>query len=167
MIPPEICEFIVEINKYRTGYGELSKIINRIQGDFERNIVEVYRKLRKDLDMTEQKLKDTKYPKFRVLSGGKEPPDEPSEDWLSTYVPGTSFVARERNSKNVDFNLYHVIFVRDEVTLLKWELPDGKLLDYYVDPKRFSNRFVDPVILGVVDLNPPEKEPGPPGTDED
>jgi hypothetical protein len=104
------------------------------------------------MSVAETELKDTKYPKLRVLQGGKGPPEEPSEDWLSTYVPGTTFVARERNSKNVDFNLYHVIYVKDGVTLLKWELPDGKLLDYYVDPKRFSSRFVDPVILGIVNL---------------
>lgn len=104
------------------------------------------------IEQTEAPSPETLRRKLRVITGGKGPPEEPTENWLGDMSPGTSFVARERNSKNVDFNLYHVVFKREGVMLLKWELPDGKLLDYYVDPKRFSSRFVDPVILGIVNL---------------
>jgi hypothetical protein len=101
-------------------------------------------------EVDEDKLRDTKYPKFRVLTGGKQPPEPPAKDWLSDYEVGTAFVCRHNNSKEVDYNHYYVMFKSlPEVVLLKWILPDDKVLDYYVDPKRFSSQFKDPVILGV------------------
>jgi hypothetical protein len=45
----------------------------------------------------------------------------------------------------------------DEVVLLKWELPDGKILDYYVNPAKFSKKFEDPYVLGVVKIPKPEE----------
>lgn len=104
-------------------------------------------------EVEEQELRHTRFPKFRVLTGGKGPPDEPTDDWLSEYSVGTTFVCRHRNSKNVDLNLYHVIFKSlPGVVLLKWELPDGKLMDYYVDPERFSKQMEAPTILGVINI---------------
>lgn len=115
-----------------------------------------------------EELRETKYPKLRVLTGGKGPSEPPKEgNWLAELAEGTTFVARDRNTKDVDNNLYHVLFrALPEIMLLKWELPDGKLLDFYVDPERFSNKFVLRKVLGIVQLQS-EPEPGPPGTDED
>lgn len=102
-------------------------------------------------DTDPEGLRGTNYPRFRILTGGKGPPELPEKNWLADLVPGTTFVARDRNSKEVDSNLYHVLFISlPEVVLLKWELPDGKLLDYYVDPERFSKRFELRKILGII-----------------
>jgi hypothetical protein len=110
---------------------------------------------------TEEEMRETKYPRLRVLTGGKgppTPPDNPEGNWLATYEVGTTFVARSINSKEVDYNLYHVLFKNlPEVVLLKWQLPDGKILDYYVDPARFSRKFENQVILGVYKLEEPEQ----------
>ncbi len=86
----------------------------------------------------------------RVIQGGKGPPEPPGEthNWLAEYDIGTTFVCRHRNSKEVDLNLYHVVFKTPDVVLLAWRLPDGKMLDVYVDPVRFSNQFEKPTILG-------------------
>lgn len=99
----------------------------------------------------DEELRETKYPHLRLLTGGKGPPDGPVDNWLAEYEEGTTFVARHRNSNEVDYNLYHVLFKSlPKVVLLKWQLPDGKMLDYYVDPVRFSRLFPEHVILGVV-----------------
>lgn len=114
-------------------------------------------------DREEDELRVTKYPKLRVLTGGKGPPEPPEEgvNWLADLIPGTTFVARHQNSKEVDWNVYHVVFSHlPEVMFLKWELPDGKLLDYYVDPGRFSRKFKDWVVLGIVKLEPREVAEG-------
>lgn len=105
----------------------------------------------------EEELRVTKYPNFRVATGGKGPPDGPVDNWLAEYEVGTTFVARQRNSKEVDYNLYYVLY-KDlpEVVLLKWQLPDGKVLDYYVDPVRFSKLFSEKKILSVIK---PKEEP--------
>jgi len=104
-------------------------------------------------ELDEEELRPTRYPRLRLLTGGKgppEPPDGSSDNWLAEYDIGTTFVARHRNSKEVDYNLYYVLFKNlPEVVMLKWQLPDGKVLDYYVDPERFSKMFEDHVILGV------------------
>lgn len=101
----------------------------------------------------EQMFEKLDRPKLRLLTGGKGPPIEPplnGPNWLADQEIGTSFVARHQNSKEVDYNQYFVLFKHlPEVVLLKWILPDGKLLDYYVDPERFSKKFQDYVILGV------------------
>lgn len=98
----------------------------------------------------DEELRETKYPQLRVLTGGKGPPEGPVDNWLAEYEVGTTFVARSRNSKEVDYNLYYVLY-KDlpEVMLLKWQLPDGKVLDYYVDPVRFSKLFPERKILGI------------------
>lgn len=102
----------------------------------------------------EEEFKDTKYPHLRVATGGKAPPEGPVNNWLAELEVRTMFVARHRNSNDVDYNQYYVLFKSlPEVVLLKWILPDGKLLDYYVDPIRFSRMFPEHVILGV------DKEP--------
>lgn len=107
----------------------------------------------------EDEFKDTKYPHLRVATGGKGPPEGPVDNWLAEYEVGTTFVARHRNSKDVDYNQYYVMFkALPEVVLLKWILPDGKLLDYHVDPVRFSKAFPEHVILGVIKQEEPQKE---------
>lgn len=111
-------------------------------------------------------LRATKYPNFRVASGGKGPPDPPEDDtnWLADYLPGTTFVSMRRNSKDCDLELFHVMFNTSEVCLLKWELPDGKVWDKYVTPTGFSKLMKPGIILGVVKLI--EKEPGTPGNED-
>lgn len=86
----------------------------------------------------------------KVIIGGKGPPEPPADNWLGEFEVGTTFVARHRNSKEVDFNLYYVLFKLPEVVLLKWILPDGKLLDYHVDPVRFSKMFEKAIVLSVI-----------------
>lgn len=105
----------------------------------------------------EDEFKDTKYPHLRVATGGKGPPDGPVDNYLAEFEVGTTFVARQRNSE-VDYNLYYVLY-KDlpEVVLLKWQLPDGKVLDYYVDPVRFSRLFTEKKILSVI--KPKQEEP--------
>lgn len=107
----------------------------------------------------EDELKDTKYPHLRVATGGKGPPEGPVDSWLAEFEVGTTFVARHRNSNEVDYNLYYVLY-KDlpEVMLLKWQLPDGKVLDYYVDPVRFSRLFPERKILGVQKPEEPQQE---------
>lgn len=99
----------------------------------------------------DEELRDTKYPHLRVATGGKGPPEGPVDNYLADFEVGTTFVARQRNSKEVDYNLYYVLY-KDlpEVMLLKWQLPDGKVLDYYVDPVRFSRLFTEKKILSVI-----------------
>lgn len=110
-------------------------------------------------DLEDTEFKGTKYPHLRVLSGGKGPPDGPVDNWLANLEIRTTFVARHRNSKDVDYNQYYVLFKSlPEVVLLKWILPDGKLLDYYVDPVRFSKQFPDYVVLGVDKEQEPEQQ---------
>lgn len=107
-----------------------------------------------EVDGDTDKFKNTKYPHLRVAAGGKGTPEGPVDNWLADLEPRTMFVARHRNSNDVDYNQYYVLFKSlPEVVLLKWILPDGKLLDYYVDPVRFSKMFPEHVILGV------DKEP--------
>ena len=88
----------------------------------------------------------------RVITGGKGPTEPPGEgiNWLAEYDAGTTFVCRHKNSNEVDLNLYHVVYKHlPEVVLLAWRLPDGKMLDVYVDPERFSKNFEKPTILGI------------------
>lgn len=104
-------------------------------------------------------LRETQYPHLRVATGGKGPPEGPVHNWLADLEPRTAFVARHRNSNDVDYNQYYVLFkALPKVVLLKWILPDGKLLDYYVDPVRFSKMFPDYVILGVDKEQEPQQE---------
>ncbi len=86
----------------------------------------------------------------RVIQGGKGPPEPPgnNKDWLAELTPGTTFVCRA-NEHYIDYELYHVVFKTLECVLLKWELPDGKFWDRFVNTKEFSKRYQDYVILGV------------------
>lgn len=101
--------------------------------------------------LEDTELRETKYPQLRLLTGGKGPPEGPVDNWLAEFEVGTTFVARHKNSNEVDYNLYYVLY-KDlpEVMLLKWQLPDGKVLDYYVDPVRFSRLFPEKKILSVI-----------------
>lgn len=84
----------------------------------------------------------------RVITGGKGPPQPPTNDWLKDLSAGTTFVARA-NENYVDYELYHVVFKTLDAVLLKWELPDGKYWDRFVNSKEFSRRYRDYIILGV------------------
>jgi len=109
----------------------------------------------------EQELRATKYPKFSVLTGGKGPPDEPSDDWLSVYEVGTTFVSMKKNSQDCDYELFYVLFKSlPDVILLKWQLYDGKVLDKYVEPRVFSKLFKPGVILGITRPSEEDTEDG-------
>lgn len=96
-------------------------------------------------------LRATKYPNFRVATGGKGPPEEPTTNWVAEYEVGTTFCTMKRSSQDCDFELFYVLFKSlPEVMLLKWQLCDGKILDKYVDPVTFSKLFKPGVILGVI-----------------
>ena len=84
----------------------------------------------------------------RVLTGGKGPPEEPTEDWLSPLEAGTTFVCRQ-NKSTVDGELYHILFKGSQFFLLKYCLPDGKMWDRYVNPKSFCKVYKEYEILGV------------------
>lgn len=99
-------------------------------------------------------------PKLRLLQGGKGPSEPPgdSHDWLSELDVGTTFTCRSKQSQEVDLNLYHIQFKNNDVILLVWRLPDGKMLDYYVDPKRFSKKNEHVTILGTQPVADEEQE---------
>lgn len=85
------------------------------------------------------------FPKLKLLQGGKDDPP----DWLADLEAGTVFLARARASKEVDWSLYRVVFrALPEAVFLEWKFPDGKCLDYYVDPRRFSRLMELGKILG-------------------
>jgi hypothetical protein len=89
----------------------------------------------------------------RVVTGGKGPPEPPEDidtNWLKTLKAGHTFICRQ-GPKSIDYELYHIIFVKDEMYLLKWALPDGKLWDRYVDSKIFSNLYRDHKVMGYID----------------
>lgn len=97
----------------------------------------------------------------RVITGGKGPPKAPEgHNWLSELPRGTTFVCRHKNNQDVDLNLYHVVFKDDNVVLLAWRLPDGKMLDYHVDPVRFSQKFEHVTILGDQPVDNEEDDNG-------
>lgn len=102
----------------------------------------------------EDELRETKYPKFRILTGGKGPPEPPGENWLAEYESGTTFVSMRINNRDGDYELFHVSFKSlPDVMLLQWQLPDGKIWDRYVDPEVFSKLFKRGVVLGVIKRN--------------
>lgn len=106
---------------------------------------------------TDLNFRATKYPKLTVATGGKGPPEEPADafNWLAELEAGSVFLARARASKEVDYNLYRVVFRSlPEMVFLEWRFPDGKTLDYYVDPVRFSKMME----LGKVLGQPPIEE---------
>ena len=105
----------------------------------------------------EQTFRATKYPKLTILTGGKGPPSEPTDDWLSAFEVGTTFVSMPQVTYDVDYELFFVVHKQPEVVLLKWILPDGKVWDKYVHPASFSKKFKPGVILGVNKGNEDDK----------
>jgi hypothetical protein len=131
--------------------GEHKKLPGNFRGSSRDRIFKM--KKTKETEETELEFRKTKYPQLRVATGGRMPPEGPTEppdafNWLSGMDVGVTFVASPRGSNSFEFNLYHVLFKLPEVILLKWILPDGKMLDHYVDPVLFSKRFNPGVILG-------------------
>lgn len=108
-------------------------------------------------DLEEPTFRSTKYPKLSILTGGKGPPVEPTDDWLSDFEVGTTFVSMPRVTYDVDYELFFVVHKQPEVVLLKWILPDGKVWDKYVNPMSFSKKFKPGVILGVNKGNEDDK----------
>jgi hypothetical protein len=111
-------------------------------------------------DIEEDTLKPTKYPKLRVLTGGKGPPEPPKtgHNWLSTLEKGTIFICRA-NDKQVDFELYLLLYKSDTFALIQWQMPDGKVYDRRVDPVLFCNNHRDYEVLQVYKINEEKEEP--------
>lgn len=90
----------------------------------------------------EEVLRATQYPKLRVLTGGKGPPEPPKDtgdNWLSLLEVGTVFACRQ-GEKTVDWEEYYLIGKIDEdLYVLKMSVPDGKVWDRRVNPKLFCN----------------------------
>lgn len=110
----------------------------------------------------EETLRGTKYPKFRVLTGGKGPPEPPvgEDNWLQSLEVGTVFACRQ-GVKTVDWEEYYLIAkVSDDLFCLKVSVPDGKVWDRRVDPKLFCNHHKSYKVLWV------HKQEETDGTDE-
>ena len=86
----------------------------------------------------EEDKEENKVTPFRLIQGGKEPP---SENWLMGLTKDTVFLAREKHSKGIDFNMYCVTFKFKVGVLLTWTLVDDKQVHVYVDSLRFSRNF--------------------------
>jgi len=110
-------------------------------------------------DIETEELRATKYPKLRVLTGGKGPPEPPvtSPNWLSTLKRGTVFICRA-NDKQVDYELYFMLYKSDSFCLIQWQMPDGKVWDRRVDPVLFSNQHKNYEVLQVYDLDKEKEE---------
>ena len=54
-------------------------------------------------EVEEQELRETKYPKLRVLTGGKGPPEDngPGVNWLSDLAKGTMFICRSNRKQTI------------------------------------------------------------------
>lgn len=104
-----------------------------------------------ETDREELQFRKTKYPRFRVATGGKGPEDPTDAfDWLSGYEVGTTFVTFPRSSLGAEYEHFFVLFKSlPEVILLKWILPDGKTLDRYVRPEKFCKQYEPGIILGI------------------
>jgi len=90
----------------------------------------------------------TAKPTLKVIRGGKDNTVEPpSDNWLINLSAGTTFVAKV-NDKTIDYELYHVVFKTIDAVLLRWQLPDEKQWDRWVDSKEFSKRYPHYILLG-------------------
>jgi len=101
----------------------------------------------------------------KVITGGKGPPEAPSEDWLTPLEQFTTFVCRQ-NSNTTDGELYHLQFKGTQFYLLLWELPDGKVWSRYVHPASFCKQHKEYEILGVIKPIT-EGDPKPPTQGDD
>ncbi len=98
-----------------------------------------------NVEETEELTVENVFP-LRLLQGGK---GGPPSNWLADLKAGDVFVARARASKDVDYNMYRVVFRSlPQMVFLEWKFPDGKTLDYYVDPERFSRIMELGLVLG-------------------
>lgn len=100
-------------------------------------------------EVEEEDLRTTKYPKLRVLTGGKGPPEPPTDTWLLDLEVGSVFVARQ-NDKACDWEMYFLISkMNDDLYLLNYSVPDGKVWSRHIDPKLFCNHHRDYKVLWV------------------
>lgn len=111
-------------------------------------------------EIEEPRLRVTKTPHLRVLTGGKGPPDEPVNNWLGTLSAGHTIAVRA-TVKTVDFEVYYVMYDTPELYLLKWCLPDGRAWDRHVDPEQFSKHHPHYVIMGYTKPKEIEEQKAP------
>lgn len=89
----------------------------------------------------------------RVITGGKGPPETPSENWLASLPVRTQFVCR-LNNKTIDWEMCFLYHKFEEIYLLKIEMPNGDHYERRVDPQLFSNLYRD---YRVIHIYPPIK----------
>jgi hypothetical protein len=101
-------------------------------------------------NIEEDEMRETKYPHLRVMRGGKGPPEAPAgKNWLADLEVGTTFACRQ-NDQTCDWEIYHLLCkMTDDLFLLKYCLPDGKIWDRHVDPKIFCKVHKLHNILGI------------------
>ena len=84
----------------------------------------------------EQENKPTWVPK--VIQGGKEPPDTPSNNWLIDLPEGTVFLCKKKYSGFLLLE-FHIIHNTVRATLLYSNLNKEEYL--WVDPSEFCSEF--------------------------
>lgn len=91
-------------------------------------------------ELNEETQGVVEFPRLRLLQGGKGPPDAPwDNNWMLSFEVGSVFVARQ-NAKTCDWEMYYLIAkYSDDLFLLKYSVPDGKVWDRHIDPKLFCN----------------------------
>ena len=82
----------------------------------------------------EEELRVTKHPYLRVLTGGKGPPEAPSEDWLSKLSLGQWFLCKRKDNK-IDVILFMVKYKFTKNVLLYSNL--NQEFKVIVDPVEF------------------------------
>jgi hypothetical protein len=94
----------------------------------------------------EETVQDTVVPFLKLAS------DNTDKDWLSQLEVGTAFVCRDKKKKEVDLQLYIVIYKGNRMVRLEFHAPDRSIINRYVDPVLFSEQHELFEILGVQTL---------------
>jgi len=75
-------------------------------------------------------------PKFQLITGGKGPTD--IDGWLKDLHPGTVFLSRRKNSKELMLDNYMVVRHATQSTQLRMAIPDGRIVELWVPTVEFS-----------------------------
>lgn len=108
---------------------------------------------------------DEEVKKFRVITGGKEPPDDPNNpDWLSKLDKGTVFLVQDKLNPN-DFNLGLIRLLNKTDKSATLAIKQGEaIIEAFVNPLRFCKKYSLYEVLGVLfdqdtHTEEPEDEP--------
>lgn len=106
-------------------------------------------------ELEETEFRETKTPFLRVATGGKGPPEGPTEpvvNWLETFQIGTVFACRA-NKNTVDWEMYSLMHRFTNIYLLNMETPDGKVWERRVDPIQFCKHYREYEVIAVYNLD--------------